>query len=109
MGNKSKSARQVKEHVKKEHNLLKAALVDLENQLTKLRSSKRGQEKKLDSVADKIIKVQDMEVRLREAISRLMKTESNLDKEKENCKDKLTVLRRKIEKIRSIQNDLKEV
>lgn len=109
MRRKSKREKQIKEHVKKEHNLLKAALIDLENQLIKLRSSKRGQEKKLNSVADKINKVQEMEVRLREAVSRLMRTESNLDKEKEVCKDKLSVLRKKIEKIRAIQNDLKEV
>lgn len=97
------------EHIKKEHNLLKAALGDLENQLEKLRGSKRIQEKKLNYLADRISKVQDMEVRLREAISRLMKTGSNLDKEKEICRDKLTILKKKIEKIRSIQNDLKEV
>lgn len=95
--------------IKEEHNLLKAALRDLENQLGKLGSSKKIQESKLNSVANKLSQVQEMELRLREAISRLMKTETDLGKQKEDTVNRLSNLKKKIEKLQIIQRDLKEV
>jgi len=57
----------------------------------------------------KITTVQEKELKLRNTISQLMKMEEELEKQKINSKDSLADLKKRIEKIIAIKNDLKEV
>jgi len=93
----------------KERALLDAALRDLNRELSGLRSSRRKLENKMAELSDNLGSTQTKEISLRSQISELMKKETNLIKKKTTAKDKMVDIDQKIEKVRSIQADLKSV
>ncbi|MEK6939827.1 MAG: hypothetical protein AABX31_03800 [Nanoarchaeota archaeon] len=93
----------------KERALLDAALRDLNRELSGLRSSRRKLETKMAELSDNLGSTQNKEIALRTQISDLMKKETNLTKKKSLAKDKMADIDQKIEKVRSIQADLKSV
>lgn len=99
----------MKKKLQKEASLLKEALKDLEKELKHLRSSKKELEKKTEAVSGKLGVTQDQEIRLRNEISRLMRQEVNLTQQKTSLKDKLLATKKKMEKIHSIEHELREV
>ena len=93
----------------KEQNMLKAAMTDLEEELRKLRVSRGRLENKVNKVSQQLSLAQSQEIELRDRISQLMRTETDLENKKTKIKDKMAVLSKKIEKVRSIGRELKEV
>ncbi len=93
----------------KERALLDAALRDLNRELSGLRNSRRKLEEKMAEFSDNLGSTQSKEISLRTQISDLMKKETVLTKKKSTAKDKIADIDQKIEKVRSIQADLKTV
>jgi len=93
----------------KERALLDAALRDLNRELSGLRSSRKKLENKMAELSDNLGSTQTKEISLRTQISDLMKKETTLTKKKSTAKDKIADIDQKIEKVRSIQADLKSV
>ena len=92
-----------------EVNLLKDALKDLDKELRNLRSARSQLQKKLDLVSGELGSTQNHEINLRNKISELMKKEAALSKKKSDAKDKLASFDQRIEKMKSIERDLREV
>ncbi len=93
----------------KERTLLDAALRDLNRELASLRNSRKKLETKMAELSNNLGSTQNKEINLRTEISELMKKEANLTKKKTSTKDQLVDIDQKIEKVRSIQVNLKNV
>ena len=89
--------------------LLREALKDLERELRNLRSSRLALETKSKGIGASLGSAQNKEIILRNQISELMKKEAALEKKKTQTKDQLGELNNKIEKVKSIERELKEV
>ena len=98
-----------KKGVSKEEDLLKDALTDLDRELRSLRASRRQLELLMEDVSGKLGYTQEREIALRNKISELMKQETVLEGKKSSCKDKLNNVLKRIEKVRTIETQLKEV
>ena len=94
---------------KRERDLLKETFIDLENELKLLRSSRRKLEQKMGTVSKHLSSVQAEEIQLRNEISELMKKETNLEKNRSGLKDKMTDLTKRIDKVKSIGRELKDI
>lgn len=95
--------------LKKQRDMLKAALKDLNSELRSLRFSKRKLEEKLKTDAGKLDFVKGQELKLRNLISLSMKKEEALTKKKSRTKDQLAGLNEKIDKVKSVERELKDV
>ncbi len=96
-------------NLKKDRDLLRQALQDLENELSALRSSKKELEGKLRESSRQLDTVKSQEIKLRNLISLSMKKESTLLKKKNFAKDKLAEISKKMEKVRTIERELGDV
>ncbi|MBI2666010.1 hypothetical protein HYX13_00195 [Candidatus Woesearchaeota archaeon] len=90
-------------------NLLKDALVDLEKELRSLRASRRELEGEMEELTGKLGFTQSKEIALRNKISELMKNETQLEEKRSSLKDKFNEVLKRIEKVRTIEAQLKEV
>ena len=108
---KKKSAAEGKKHrvVGQKRELLGEALADLERELRELLSSKRSLDQRLVSVSLELEKVQAKKIRLQTQIATSLEKEGSLTKKKAATKDRVTALEQKIQKVKSIERDLKEV
>lgn len=93
-------------NLKKDRDLLRQALQDLEQELSSLRSSKKGLETQLRETSHQLDTVKNQEIKLRNLISLSMKKEGNLLKKKNSAKDKLAEVSKRIEKVRTIEREL---
>ena len=93
----------------KERDLLKDALRDLDTELEKMESSKHELEKKVRSDSEKLDFVKGQEIRLRNLISLSIQKEDSLQKKKNKLKDKLAEVNKKIEKVKAVERELKDV
>ena len=95
--------------LQKERDLLDDALQDLNDELRSLSSARKKLESKMTDFSTRLGATQNQEMSLRDKITDLMKKEAALTKKKTTTKDKLVDLDQKIEKVRTIQNELKNV
>lgn len=93
----------------REKDLLKLALRDLDKELKTLRDSKNILTKDLGSFSRELGTTQSKEIELRNKISNLMKEETVLVKKRAETKDKITELNKKIEKVTTVERELKSV
>jgi len=93
----------------KEQDMLKDALADLNRELRILRSSRKRLEFKMESLNHNFSFTQNKEIDLRSKISQLMREENAIEKKKASTKDQLVVVDQKIEKVKSIGQQLKGV
>ena len=107
MGKKIKANKDATQ--KRERDLLKETFIDLENELKLLRSSRRKLEQKMGTVSKHLNSVQAEEIQLRNDISELMKKETNLEKNKTGLKDKMEDFTKRIDKVKSIGRELKDI
>ena len=105
---KKKKKRVVKKSPAKK-NVLREALGDISKELVKLRRERGGLSKKVGSLDSRIVEAQNMESQLRDRISRLVATESNLTRSKGTAQTKLLALKQKLAKIKKIQEELRDV
>lgn len=98
-----------KKVMQKERVLLDDALRDLNRELQSLRSARKKLESNMAGFSTQLGATQNQEFSLRNKISGLMKKEAALTKKKTTTKDKLVDLNHKIDKVRTIQNELKNV
>ena len=94
---------------KGQQNLLKEALQDLEKELKTLQNAKGRLDNQSERVSGDISMTQAQEIELRTKISNFMKKEALLVKKKTLLKDRIIALDKKIEKVSSIERELKEV
>ena len=94
---------------KGQQNLLKEALQDLEKELKALQNAKGRLDNQSERVSGDISMTQAQEIELRTKISNFMKKEALLVKKKTLLKDRIIALDKKIEKVSSIERELKEV
>lgn len=94
--------------LKKERDLLKGALKDLDAELESLRESKVQLEKKLRSLDSQLDTIEGQKIRLRDLITLSMKTEAILLKKKTGARDRLAELDKRIQKVRTIERELAE-
>ncbi len=104
----AKEAHLMKE-LKNQRDMLRAALKDLDSELRSLRASKRELEEKLKNDSGKLDFVKGQELKLRNLISLSMKKEDLLTKKKNRTKDCLVEINEKIDKVRSVERELKDV
>ena len=95
--------------LKKDRDLLRQALQDLENELSLLRSSKKTLEAQLRDSSRQLDTVKSQEIKLRNLISVSMKKEATLLKKKNTAKDKLGELNKKMERVRTIERELGDI
>ena len=95
--------------LRNERNIMRDALRDLQKELKTLRSSKIRLEREMAEKSVKLEGVQDQVIRLREIISLAMRKEAILIKKVESAKNKIDLVDKKIEKVKSIERDLKDV
>ena len=95
--------------LKKDRDLLRQALQDLENELSLLRSSKKTLEAQLRDSSRQLDTVKNQEIKLRNLISLSMKKEATLLKKKNTAKDKLAEVNKKMEKVRTIERELGDI
>lgn len=95
--------------LKREKDLLKEALQDLDRELKALRSSKTQLEKKLDGTSSKLETIKSQQLKLRDLISYSMKKEGDLVKRKSSAEEKIAAIDKKIEKVKTIGQELRGV
>ncbi|MDP3640506.1 MAG: hypothetical protein Q8R53_04900 [Nanoarchaeota archaeon] len=95
--------------LKKEKDLLKEALQDLDRELKTLHSSKVQLEKKLGGTSSKLETIKTQQLKLRDLISYSMKKESELVKRKASIEEKTAAIEKKIEKVKTIGQELRGV
>ncbi len=93
----------------KERDLLHDALRDLDKELRSLRASKRFMEKKLGDCSGKLDFVKQQEIRLRNLISVSMRKEDLLQKKRNRLKEKVSALSERMEKVKAVERELKDV
>ncbi|GEM_PF-4778327 len=98
-----------KKWLHKDRELLGGALRDLERELQSLRTTRKKLELKMGNFSSQLGSTQDKEISLRNKISELMKQEATITKKKATAKDKLALIEQKMEKVRAIQSELKNV
>lgn len=98
-----------KKAMKSEKDLLRGALQELDKELRSLRSSRRHFENRSQDVSTQLDSTQNREVNLRNQISELMKKETILVKKKNSIKDKMNNLDTRIEKVKTIERELRDV
>lgn len=95
--------------LRKQRDMLRAALKDLNTELRSLRASKKELEEKLKNDTGKLDFVKGQELKLRNLISLSMKKEDLLAKKRNKTKDKLTEVNEKIDKVKSVERELQDV
>jgi len=95
--------------LKKEKNLLKEALQDLDRELKTLCSSKTQLEKMLGGTSSKLATIKTQQLKLRDLISYSMKKETDLVKRKTSIEEKMATIEKKIEKVKTIGQELRGV
>ena len=98
-----------KKWLHKDRELLGGALRDLDRELQSLRNNRKRLELKMANFSSQLGNTQDKEISLRNQISELMKKEATITKKKATAKDKLALIDQKVEKVRAIQAELKNV
>ncbi len=93
----------------KERDLLRDAVRDLDRELRSLRAGKRSLEKKLGDCSGKLDFVKQQEIRLRNLISVSMRKEDFLQKKRNRLKEKLAALNERMEKVKAVERELKDV
>ncbi len=95
--------------INQERDVLKTVIKDLDEELHVLRSSKKRIEERLSSDLSQLDSVKSQEIKYRNLISEAMKKEATLLKKRNNAKDKLEELNKKIDKIKSIEREMEDV
>ncbi len=98
-----------KKWLKKDRELLGGALKDLNHELQGLRNARKRLELKMADYSSELGNTQDREISLRNKISELMKREAAITKKKTTAKDKIALMDQKIEKVKTIQTELKNI
>lgn len=98
-----------KKWLRKDRELLGGALKDLNNELQGLRNARKRLELKMASYSSELGNTQEKEISLRNKISELMKREAAVTKKKTTAKDKIALMDQKIEKVKTIQAELKNI
>ena len=88
--------------------LFKDVLRDLDAELHALRSRRRRLEARLAEFSNALGSTQNKEIELRDKISALMKKETLLMKRRSTAKDEVMEVTKKIEKVSSIERQLRE-
>lgn len=96
-------------YIKTERGLLTQALRDLNNELKVLQKSRRFLERKMEKFTGNLGVTQQQEIKLRNEISSLMKKEHEIIKNIAGTKDRFQSVGKRIEKIKGIERELKEV
>ena len=95
--------------LKKERDMLADALRDLDRELRDLRSTKKELSQKFSETTTQLDRTQDRKVKLQTQIALAMSKETNLLKKKSQVKDKMSSLDTRIQKVKAIERELKEV
>jgi len=95
--------------IAKQKNLLKDALADLEEELQELLESKRKLDLQLLSLTKELRQAQNKEIKLQEQISSVKQKQTLFSEKKIATKEKMDLIEKKIEKVKSIEQELKEV
>ena len=98
-----------KQKIKKEKDLLQDALQDLENELKSLRVTRSQMERKVKSASLELGSTQRQELEMQNKINTLKRKENLLLKKSGSTKEKLEAVSKKIEKIKTIERQLKEM
>ena len=89
-----------------QRDLLRDALQDLDQELKKLRASKKELEQNLRADSGKFNTVKEQESRLRNLMTLFMKKEDILLQKKTKAKEKLEAVSKKIDKVKTVQREL---
>ena len=89
-----------------QRDLLRDALQDLDQELKKLRASKKELEQNLRADSGKFNTVKEQESRLRNLMALFMKKEDILLQKKTKAKEKLEAVSKKIDKVKTVQREL---
>ena len=95
--------------LKTQRDLLRDAIQDLDQELQGLQGQKKDIERKLREASSQLDFVKEQEIRLRNLISLSMKKEGLLLKKRQQAKDKLGDLDKRIEKVKAVERELKDV
>ena len=95
--------------IRKEEDLLRGALEDLEEEISSLRSVRSQMEKKIKSASRELGTTQRQELEMQNKINTLKSKENDLVKKTASTKEKLDAISQKIEKVKSIERQLKEM
>ena len=105
----AKNAPGAKPALVQERGLLHNALLDLEGELKNLQASRAKVERKVNSISRELGGTQRKEIELQNQINGLKQKENELIKKKGSIKDKIEGLDHKIEKVKAIERELKDV
>ncbi len=94
---------------KAKQNVLREALGDLSKELSRLKREKQSFIKKIDSLEKSIQATQYRESALRDKITKLIAAESELSKKKSNSMNKINLIKEKINKLKKVKEELRDV
>ena len=95
--------------LKNQRDLLRDAIQDLDEELQGLQGQKKDIERKLREASSQLDFVKEQEIKLRNLISLSMRKEGLLLKKRQQAKDKLGDLDKRIEKVKAVERELKDV
>ena len=98
-----------KPKVNKEQNLLQDALRDLEGELRSLRSLRSGMEQKVRLDSKSLSNTQERELEIQNKLNNLKRQENLLIKKTHLTKEKLDIVIKRMEKIKTVERQLEEV
>ena len=93
---------------RKEHDLFREVLGDLNKELRLLRIQRLRLERQLKGYSEELGSTQNKEIDLRDKISGLMKKETAMIKRRSDAKDKIMLLTKRIEKMSAVGRQLRE-
>lgn len=104
-----KKKKRVKRKSSKNQNMLKEALGDISKELSRLKRNKQSFIRKIETIEKSIQSARYRESELRDRITRLIAAESELSKKKSASLDRIVRLKEKINKIKKVQEELRDV
>ena len=94
---------------KAKQNFLREALGDLSKELSRLKREKQSFIKKIDSLEKSIQSTQFRESSLRDKITKLIAAETVLSKKKSSSMSKINLIKEKINKLKKVKEELRDV
>ncbi|MBT6995014.1 hypothetical protein HN865_03215 [Candidatus Woesearchaeota archaeon] len=94
---------------KAKQNVLREALGDLSKELSRLKREKQSFIKKIDSLEKSIQSTQFRESSLRDKITKLIAAETVLSKKKSSSMSKINLIKEKINKLKKVKEELRDV
>lgn len=94
---------------KDQKTVLKEALSDISREINRLKRERVSIIGKMDLIEKTILQSQNKENLLRDKITRLVQQESSLNKKKSDAQSQLMRLKERLDKIKKIEQEIKEV